>query len=134
MKKLLAVVIILAVVAVGIWRISQILKARREASQKVEESPPAVEIQEVARGTIKEELSPVGNIVAASEVTVFPKVPGKVVQILVDKGNRVRKGGVMAKIEDKELRLQGAGQITGGTSTSWLCQCRSGSKASKGPS
>jgi RND family efflux transporter MFP subunit len=106
MKKLLAVVIILAVVAVGIWRISQILKARREASQKVEKSPPAVEIQEVARGTIKEELSPVGNIIAASEVTVFPKVPGKVVQILVDKGNRVRKGGVMAKIEDKELRLQ----------------------------
>jgi len=106
MKKLLVVVIILAVVAVGIWRVSQVLKSRREASQEVEKSLAAVEVQEVRRGTIQEELFLVGDIVAASEVTVFPKVAGKVVEVLVDEGSRVRKGGVMAKIEDKELRLQ----------------------------
>jgi RND family efflux transporter MFP subunit len=106
MKKVIVAVIILAVAAVGIWRVSEILKARREAAQEVEKPLTAVETQEVKRGNIREELFLVGNIVAASEVSVFPKVSGKVVQIPVDEGSSVRKGDVIAKIEDKELRLQ----------------------------
>jgi RND family efflux transporter MFP subunit len=106
MKKVIVAVIILAIVAVGIWRVGKILKTRREAAQEVEKSPRAVEVQEVKRGTIQEELILVGNIDAASEVTVFPKVPGKIVQISVDEGSKVRKGETIAKVEDKELRLQ----------------------------
>lgn len=106
MKKILVVVIILAVVTVVAWRISQVFKARGEASQETEKSPPAVEIQEVRRGVIREELLLIGNIVAASEVTVFSKIPGKVLNISVDEGSKVRKGDIIAKIEDKEIKLQ----------------------------
>ena len=99
MKKVIVVVIILAVVGVAIWRVGQILKARREASQEDEKTLAAVEVQEVKLGTIREELFLVGNIVANSEVSVFPKVPGKVVRISVDEGSKVSKGDVIAKIE-----------------------------------
>ena len=106
MKKVIVVVIVLVVVAIGIWRVSQVLKARREAAQETEKPIPAVEIEEVKRGIIQEELFLVGNIVADSEVTVFPKVPGKIVRISVDEGSKVRKGETIAEIEDKELKLQ----------------------------
>jgi len=106
MKKFLVIVIILAVVALGVWRTSKIFKERKEASQETEVSLPAVEVQVMKSGVIKDELSLVGNIVAASEVTVSPKVGGKVVKILVDEGSKVNENDIIAKIQDTELKLQ----------------------------
>jgi len=106
MRKVVIIIVVLAFAALGIWRISEVIKARREASKETEASlPVAVEVQEARSGTIQEELFLVGNIEAASEVTVFPKVAGKVLKISVDEGSKVSKGDVIARIEDKELRL-----------------------------
>lgn len=107
MRKVIIIIVVLAFAALGIWRISEVMKARREASKETEASlPVAVEVQEARSGTIQEELFLVGNIEAASEVTVFPKVAGKVLKISVDEGSKVSKGDVIARIEDKELKLQ----------------------------
>ena len=106
MKKMVIVVIVLAVVALGIWRISSVLKERREASQESEKALTAVEVQAAEIGTIQEELSLVGNIVADSEVTVIPKVAGKIVSMSADEGSKVNKDDVIARIEDKTLKLQ----------------------------
>jgi len=107
MRKVVIIIVVLAFAALGIWRISEVIKARREASKETEASlPVAVEVQEARSGTIQEELFLVGNIEAASEVTVFPKVAGKVLKISVDEGSKVSKGDVIARIEDKELKLQ----------------------------
>jgi RND family efflux transporter MFP subunit len=106
MKKFLVVVIILAVVGLGAWRVSVVFKTRAEASKVKEKQPLAVDIEVAKLGTIQEELSLVGNIVADSEVTVFPKTAGKIEQQLVGVGSSISKGSVMAKLEDKEFTLR----------------------------
>lgn len=106
MKKLLVVIIILALVGVGAWRVSAVLKTRAQSAKLQEKLPTAVEIEVAKIGNIQEELSLVGNIVADSEVTVFPKTMGKIEQQSVKVGSNVTKGSVMAKLEDKELTLR----------------------------
>jgi RND family efflux transporter MFP subunit len=106
MKKLLVVIIILALVGIGVWRVSAILKARAQSAKLQEKLPTAVEVEVAKLGTIQEELSLVGNIVADSEVTVFPKTMGKIEQQSVKVGSNVSKGNIMAKLEDKELTLR----------------------------
>ena len=109
MKKLvviLVVLVVLVLIILGGRQVINKLKERRTSTQETIESLRAVNIQEITRDTIQEELNLVGNIVATSEVTVFSKVPGKLVSISVDEGSKVQKGNVIAKIEDKELRLQ----------------------------
>lgn len=106
MKKAVTIIIILAIVAIGSWKVVSITRSRAEASQKVEEPLTAVEVQMAMRSAIREELSLVGNIVADSEVTVLPEVGGKLIHISVDEGSKVKKGEVIARIEDKELTLR----------------------------
>jgi len=106
MKKFVVTVVILAIVALGVWQASKRIKARRGASEETAESLRAVEVQAVKRDDIQEVLSLVGNIVAASQVTVFSEIPGKLTHISVDEGSAVKKGDVIATIEDKELKLQ----------------------------
>ena len=106
MKKLIVILVVLTFIILGGWQASQRLKERRAATQETAKSLRAVNIQKITRDTIQEELNLVGNIVADSKVTVFSKVPGKLVSIFVDEGSKAQKGDVIAKIEDKELRLQ----------------------------
>ena len=106
MKKFIVIMVILAIVVLGVWQGSKRIKARRGASEETEKTLRAVAVQEVKRDDIQEVLSLVGNIVAASEVTVFSEVPGKLVHISVDECSVVKKGDVIARIEDKELKLQ----------------------------
>ena len=106
MKKLLVVIIILALVGIGAWRVSAVLKARAQSAKLQEKLPTAVEVEVAKLGTIQEELSLVGNIVADSEVAVFPKTMGKIEQQSVNVGSNVSKGNIMAKLEDKELTLR----------------------------
>ena len=106
MKKLLVVIIILALVGVGAWRVSAIFKTRAQSAKVQEKLPTAVEVEVAKLGTIQEELSLVGNIVADSEVAVFPKTMGKIEQQSVIVGSNVSKGNIMAKLEDKELTLR----------------------------
>jgi RND family efflux transporter MFP subunit len=106
MKKVIIILVILVVIILGGWRVSQVMKERRMAAQETEQAPTAVEVETVNLGTIQDELSLVGDIIADSEVTVLPKVAGKIVRISVDEGSKVKKGNIIAKIEDKELKLQ----------------------------
>ena len=106
MKKVLAIVIVIAVVALGAWRTVEVFRSRASASEETEKALTTVEIQEATRGSITQKLSFVGNIVAESEVIVMPKVSGKIVQIFVDEGSKVKKGDVIARLEDETLKLQ----------------------------
>jgi len=106
MKKVLIIIIILALVALGAWRVNAVFQKRAQAAKAQEKPPIAVEVEVAKIGNIQEELSLVGNIVADSEVTVFPKIAGKVEKMSVDVGNSVTKGSIMAKLEDKELTLR----------------------------
>lgn len=59
-------------------------------------------------------LNATGYIIAAHKIEVAAKVVGKVASIDVDKGDRVRRGQVMVRLEDDEYRahmLEAQGQV-----------------------
>ena len=68
--------------------------------------PMTVEVTKVSRGNIAEHLSVVGNLIGDATVEVAPKAGGRLQSISVKLGDRVRKGQVIAKVEDRELVQQ----------------------------
>jgi HlyD family secretion protein len=82
-------------------------------------APPMVEVQRVksmsaasaAEGVV---LNATGYIVAAHKIQVAAKVIGKVKWIGVEKGDRVKEGDVLVRLEDDEYQaqlMQGKGQL-----------------------
>lgn len=68
--------------------------------------PMTVEIARVSRGEITMEITVVGNLIGQQTVDVAPKAGGRLQSISVKLGDRVRKGQMIAKIEDRELMEQ----------------------------
>ena len=64
----------------------------------------AVEVDEVRRGTIQENISAVGSLLANRSVSVAPKISGRVDRILVDVGDRVNDGQLLAQLDARELQ------------------------------
>jgi RND family efflux transporter MFP subunit len=58
------------------------------------------------RKTIVERVSLVGSLRAKQRVEITPKASGRLVELRVDRGDRVRAGQVVARLEDDELRQQ----------------------------
>src|SRR5262249_28248101 len=96
-----------------------LLGAARFAYEKVN-AAPAVEIQRVkaaagpsaSGGAVV--LNATGYIIAAHRIQVASKVLGKVAWIGVDKGQKVKEGQVLVRLEDDEYRAQlqqGRGQL-----------------------
>lgn len=65
-----------------------------------------VEAATPERKTIVERVSLVGSLRAKQRVEVTPKVSGRLVEVRVDRGDRVRAGQVVARLEDGEIRQQ----------------------------
>lgn len=65
-----------------------------------------VEVAAPERATITERVSIVGSLRARHRVDVTPKVSGRLLEVLVDRGDRVRAGQIVARIEADELRQQ----------------------------
>ncbi|MEO8370964.1 MAG: efflux RND transporter periplasmic adaptor subunit [Candidatus Solibacter sp.] len=92
---------VLILLLLGGWRI---------ASEKLN-AAPVVEVQRVQvlragsapQGVV---LNATGYIVAAHKIQVAAKVVGKVKWIGVDKGDRVREGDVLVRLEDDEYQAQ----------------------------
>ena len=105
MKKFLiiALIIVLAIAAIFIRSAT-----RQQSSDTgaVAATIKAVEVMKAPRGEIRSELQLSGTIEANSRVTVFPEVPGKIIQMDVDEGERVTKGQTLAVTEHAELALQ----------------------------
>jgi len=57
-------------------------------------------------GTIRERVSLVGSLRAKHQVQVTPRVSGRLLEIRVDRGDTVRTGQVIARIEDDEIQQQ----------------------------
>lgn len=65
--------------------------------------PMTVEMAKVGRGRITATLTVVGNLIGEQTVDVAPRVNGRITSINVKLGDRVRRGQVIAKIEDREI-------------------------------
>lgn len=67
---------------------------------------PAVEAVKARYGSLplSERLS--GTVIAKNQVELFSEIPGKVSQVLVQNGEKVRKGTPLVRIEDSQYREQ----------------------------
>ncbi len=100
MQKRLIVIIIFIVVAGGSFL------GYRYVMQRREPPPPDYETYTVTRGDIYATVSATGVLEPQREVKLSFKMNGKVLDILVDIGDPVQKGQLLARLEDDELQLQ----------------------------
>jgi RND family efflux transporter MFP subunit len=68
--------------------------------------PMPVEFATVARGPVTEQILVVGNLIGEATVQVVPKVNGRLETIGVKLGDSVRRGQLLAKVEDSEIQEQ----------------------------
>jgi RND family efflux transporter MFP subunit len=69
--------------------------------------PPAVavaEVREARPGEAATELSAAGYVVSRRRSIVAPQVPGRLVEVLVNEGEEVRAGQVLARLDDQDAR------------------------------
>lgn len=68
--------------------------------------PMTVELASAGRADLAEHIMVVGNLIGATTVEVVPKTSGRLDAIQVRLGDRVKRGQVIAKVEDRELSEQ----------------------------
>ena len=68
--------------------------------------PMPVEFADVRRAPLAEHIVVVGNLIGEATVEVVPRVNGRLQAVLVKLGDPVRRGQVIARVEDREVREQ----------------------------
>jgi RND family efflux transporter MFP subunit len=65
--------------------------------------PMTVELGTAKRGTVAAHLTVVGNLIGQQTVAIAPRTGGRLLSVNVQLGDRVRRGQVLAKVEDREI-------------------------------
>ncbi len=112
MKKVLGVLFILVilggVIALAGYRVYK--SNHREKSETTTEiqarTGMPVEVVVIGRGGIESKLNIYGTLKGQNEVSITPKIGGRIEKIYVDNGDRVRAGQVLVQIETKEINDQ----------------------------
>src|SRR5687767_7829657 len=65
--------------------------------------PMTVELGTAKRGDLAAHLTVVGNLIGLQTVDVAPRTGGRLLNVNVQMGDRVRRGQVLAKVEDREI-------------------------------
>ena len=68
--------------------------------------PMPVEFADARRAPLAEQIVVVGNLIGEATVEVVPRVNGRLQAVLVKLGDPVRRGQVIARVEDREIREQ----------------------------
>ncbi len=99
MKKLILILIALVIVVFIAYRAKVVLERTRLEETKLEKSITPVEIELVKKGSLTLSLNLIGDIKGKEEVDVFPKASGKLVEMRVKEGDRVKKDQVVAVVD-----------------------------------
>lgn len=65
--------------------------------------PMTVELGAATRADVSAHLTVVGNLIALQTVDIAPRTAGRLLSVHVQLGDRVRRGQVLAKVEDREI-------------------------------
>lgn len=68
--------------------------------------PPVVRVATVQRGDMSAEVEGTGTVTADTVANVAPQITGRVEQVFVDEGDVVRKGQLLAQLDQGEWRHQ----------------------------
>jgi RND family efflux transporter MFP subunit len=65
--------------------------------------PMTVEVGSAKRGNVAAHLTVVGNLIGKQTVAIAPRTGGRLLSVNVQLGDAVRRGQVLAKVEDREI-------------------------------
>lgn len=68
--------------------------------------PTAVDSHDVSRATVVAEVMGTGTLEARVQTTLSPKISGRLAEVLIDQGDHVTAGQLLAKLDDEELAQQ----------------------------
>jgi RND family efflux transporter MFP subunit len=107
-------VVVAAVVAVGYFHLSrsQDVAAAREARANVVDRGPRVEVVAAAQGPSERTITMLADVRANTTAIMYAKVSGYMKAVLVDRGDRVQTGQVIAEIESPEIDQQYYAAVT----------------------
>jgi len=80
-------------------------KIEKEAPHGLE-LPENLEIMRVAKAKVGEDLGFVGTICSKTKATISSKVVARIEKIYVKSGDKVKKGDILIKLEDKDMRAK----------------------------
>ena len=107
MKKFLVLIAIVAVGFGGYYGWKNWQKASAESAAPERPTTATVELR-----SINFAVNAAGEIAPAEQVSVRPEINGKVDHLPVDLGDRLKKGDLLFKLDDKELQQQRASNLT----------------------
>jgi len=103
MKRAVLWSVLSAVIIVTGWWISQRLIASRENTHNARRTPAvAVEVAPVIKGTIRNAQRFSGTLVPKAHFVVAPKIGGRLERLMVNIGDTVERGQLIALVEDAE--------------------------------
>jgi RND family efflux transporter MFP subunit len=113
-KKLAAIVIVIGAVGAGSWYYYRYGAADTEAATpsvaggrgRGAATAMTVDSTVVDRHEIAEYITVVGNLIGEATVDVVPRIAGRIESIPVKMGDRVTRGQVIAKMDDRDVREQ----------------------------
>jgi RND family efflux transporter MFP subunit len=110
-KRALIILAAVAILALVGWRVYLVARPAPQAAAAGggnggprSAAPVAVEIAQVSRATLRDAILLTGSLGSPSRVEIAAKVPGRLERILVQVGEPVRQGQVLAQLEDEEYR------------------------------
>ena len=106
MKKWI-VILTVAVLTVFLgYRVNQALKQQAKPAAAPRVAMPTVEISKVRLGPLNEKVFLVGALKPVAQVDVVSKMTGRIDQLNAEIGDWVRKGTLIAKVDEDEVRQQ----------------------------
>ncbi|WP_347158856.1 efflux RND transporter periplasmic adaptor subunit [Pontibacter chitinilyticus] len=108
MKKILTIVAIMVIVGLVAFRLVNNKKEIDAKNQVVDNSNTtiAVNVAPVVSRISEQNLSMVGTVIPDKEIEVKPEVQGQITSLNVDLGDYVKKGTVIARIDNQVRALQ----------------------------
>src|SRR5437868_789221 len=108
MNKWIVIVLLLGVGGFLGYKKLPDFKASKSAAERAGHVATAV----AERKDIRFNVKAAGEIGPAEQVSVRPEINGKIEDLPVDLGDRVKKGDLLVKLDDKELQQQRASLVT----------------------
>ena len=101
-RAVLSIFILAVVIGVSIWGYGAF------SGEKAAKLPEGIETGEVMRGDITALVSATGSIAPEARTSVVFRASGEVREILVERGNQVKKGQVLARLDVRALEIAAA--------------------------
>jgi HlyD family secretion protein len=97
-------VLLVVAAAAGGYLYYQSIQTPRTAQQPVQVAA-AFRTEAIQRGSLISQVSATGALLAAQQVNVYFMQPGTVMEVLVQRGDRVKAGQVLVRLDDSDLQL-----------------------------